>query len=213
MDLRRDEPRRPKRAIATAALLGWIAILALAGWPTEVRPRLLDGAHDASVRFLRLFGMSAGQPLFQTDANPWKQHGYCLYVRATPAPADGSLLFPPGGRCRIYGFHPRLPPVSRATHRMLSSGWELANVGQVEEAAPFPRAIGRAFCLESDTGDAAPDGVDAAWIWYYKHYDDGRVMRRNGLVFAYSCAEQDLTSIEWNPDDASVRAFWGGDAW
>jgi hypothetical protein len=71
------------KAIGTPVLLLYIACLALAGWPTEVRPSFLDGAHDASVRAVRLLGMSAGQPLFSTDASPWKQHGFCLFVRSS----------------------------------------------------------------------------------------------------------------------------------
>ena len=41
--------------------------------------------------------MSAGQPLFQTDVSPWKQHAFCLTLRTD----EGELLFPPGRLARV----------------------------------------------------------------------------------------------------------------
>jgi hypothetical protein len=202
------------RRIGTAVLLVYLAILVLAGWTREIRPQPLDPAHDFSVRALRLLGMSAGQPLFHTSESPWKQHGYCLKVRARPAPAplpvQGELLFPKAGECRIEGFHPRLPPVDRATHRMLSSAWKLAPGGRTQPSDRFAAAIGRAFCLK---GEEPIDRIEATWIWYYKHYDTGQVLRRNGVLFGYDCRAGALSELEWSPEDDAVRAFWGSEPW
>ena len=194
------------KTLGTPVLLLYMALMMLAGWPGEVRPRFLDAAHDASVRIFRLLGMSAGQPLFQTDVNPWKQHGFCLFVRES----GGEILFPPGGECQIEGFHWRLPPVHRATHRMLSSAYREAEGGRIEASDAFARAIGRSSCLEPDE---TPEAIEAVWLWYYKHYDDGSVLRQNGLYFSYSCANAELTERSWGPDDASVLAFWGAPPW
>lgn len=194
------------KTIATGLLLLYMATVALAGWPGQVRPSLLDAAHAASVRAVRLLGMSAGQPLFRTDENPWKQHGFCLFLRRD----GGELLFPPGGECRIEGFHWRLPPVRRATHRLLSAAYRDAEGGRADSSLAYPRAIGRAFCLEPDE---PPESIQAVWLWYYKHYDDGTVLRQNGLTFAYSCDQAELTELTWRPDDDSVLAFWGASPW
>ena len=193
------------KTIGTPVLLLYMATVAMAGWPSEVRPAFLDSAHDTSIRAVRLLGMSAGQPLFQTDVSPWKQHGFCLFVREH----GGEILFPPGNECRIEGFHWRLPPVHRATHRMLSSAYRGAADGRTEASDAFAKAVGRTFCLEQEM----PESVEAVWIWYYRHYEDGRVLRQNGLYFSYSCEEAELTELAWRPDDASVLSFWGAPPW
>ena len=205
------------RRTGTAALLLWMGVVAFAAWPQIARPRFLDPVHDASAAILRLFGISAGQPLFQTDVSPWKQHGYCLFVRERGAP-DAPVLFPPDGECRLLGFHPRLPPVSRATHRMLSSAWKLRDgddAGKLQSDA-FLESIGRAFCRASDrsgsAGDEPPD-LEAVWVWYYRNYDDAKVLRRNGLYFDYSCAEERLVETVWHPTDKLVLARWGSAPW
>lgn len=196
--------------------MAWIAIVALAGWTPEVRPGWLglDRAHDLSVSALRLLGMSAGQPLFHTDASPWKQHAFCLYVRARNASGSGDLLFPADGKCHFEGFHPRLPPVDRALHRMLSSAYTLSLRGDSEAADAFPRAIGRSFCLAPHGAEGeALDGVDVAWIWYYKHYDTGKVLRHDGLFFSYACADGSLGQRRWEPSDAEMQGLWGTPSW
>lgn len=204
-----------KRELGTLLLLLWIAVLVFGAWPPNLRPRLLDPVHDLAVRTLRLFGMSAGQPLFQTDASPWKQYGYCLFVRGTGAGANAPLLYPPGGECRIEGFHPRLPPVARATHRMLSSAWKLRNGTQEQRAQMegYLAAMGRAFCLQSQQAGRPLTGIEAVWIWYYKHYDNGRVLRQNGLYFDYACEDGRLGEVVWHPDDDAVVARWGEEPW
>jgi len=191
------------RTSGTPVLLAVMATIAVAGWPPEVSPAFLDPAHQVAVRALRLFGMSAGQPLFHTDVNPWKQHAFCLTLRTD----TGVVLFPPGGTCHVEGIHWRLPPVNRATHRMLSQAFEEFEAGPDPHADVYPAAIGRAFCLQPAE---RPREVQAVWTWYYKHYDDGSELRRNGLLFAYSCDEARLTTLAWQPDDAAVRRFWGG---
>ena len=203
-----------RRRIATPLLLGWMAVVALAGWTPEVRPAFLDGAQARAVDVLRLFGMSAGQPLFHTDANPWKQHAFCLYLRARPAPASGALLFPADGGCHFLGFHWRLPPVDRALHRMLSTAFGLRGRGEVAQSDAFPRAIGRSYCLSAHGPGGTPlVGLDGAWIWYFKNYDTGQVLRRDGLVFSYTCADATLAEREWQPNDAAVLAVWGTPPW
>jgi hypothetical protein len=151
--------------------------------------------------------MSAGQPLFQTDVGPWKQHAFCLQLRTDA----GEALFPPGGECKVDGFHWRLPPVNRATHRMLSNAYRLWS-GQQHDGHPdaFVEAIGRAFCL---VPDVRPVEVHGLWTWLYKHYDDGSELRRNGLLFGYSCDSGRLTELQWLPDDPSVEGFWGAPPW
>ena len=191
-----------------------MAIVAFAGWTPEMRPAFLDAAQAFAVDVLRLSGMSAGQPLFHTDENPWKQHAFCLYLRARPAPEDGALLFPDDGQCHFQGFHPRLPPVDRALHRMLSSASELSSRGEPNASDAFLRAIGRSFCLEAHSAGSAPiEGVDAVWLWYYRNYDTGKVLRRNGMIFSYACADASLASRVWQPSDPAVLALWGVPPW
>ncbi len=204
-----------KRRAGMIALLLWMAVVALAAWPAIARPGFLDSAHDLSVATLRLFGISAGQPLFQTDASPWKQHGYCLFVRERGTSGEPAVLFPPDGECRVMGFHPRLPPVDRATHRMLSSAWTLRN-GDVESkrlSAGYLESIGRAFCRQTAQEDPPPREVEAVWIWYYRNYDDASVLRRNGLYFDYACAQEQLGEVAWHPNDKAVLARWGTAPW
>jgi hypothetical protein len=200
-----------------------MGIVVLAAWPGIVRPAFLDRPHELSASALRLFGISAGQPLFQTDVSPWKQHGYCLFVReqsrlasgdapAAPEVQAGGMFFPPDGECLIEGLHLRLPPVNRATHRMLSSAWGLGPGGgkQEQQSDAFLASIGRAFCRRSEQ---PPSSVEAVWIWYYRNYDNATVMRRNGLYFDYSCETEQLGEVSWHPDDDAVLARWGAAPW
>ncbi len=161
---------------------------------------------------LRLLGISAGQPLFHTDESPWKQRGACLLVRARPEPVDGGLLFPPGDACDFDGFHPRLPPVNRATHRMLSSAWRAAAAtrGRSEQSDRYPAAVGRHFCTRAEP---RPERIEAVWTWYFLHYETGEERRQNGLIFAYDCAEETLDALFWLPPDPQVAAFWGAPPW
>lgn len=201
-----------KRGLGTVLLLSWMAVLVFGAWPPNLRPRFLDPVHDLAVRTLRLFAISAGQPLFQTDAAPWKQYGYCLFVRETGAGPGAPLLYPPGGSCRIEGLHLRLPPVARATHRMLASAWKLRNGGEEQRAQMdgYLAAMGRAFCLQAEAPIA---GVEVVWIWYYKHYDSGRVMRRNGIYFDHACDRGRLGEVIWHPEDAVLLERWGEAPW
>lgn len=194
------------RTLGTSLLLLYMLVVALAGLTREIRPSFLDGVHRTSARAVRLLGMSAGQPLFQTQSGPWKHHAFCLRVRTD----SGDVLFPPGGECQVEGFHPRLPPVDRATHRMLSAAWRSSRSGRTAASDAYSEAIGRAFCLSAP---GRPATIQTLWTWYYKHYDDGSVLRRNGVLFEYECARARLTTLEWEPDDAAVRAFWGDPQW
>ena len=195
------------RRLTTLLLLGWMALVVFAGWPPQVRPDLLQGVHDLSVHTIRLLGISAGQPLFHTQVNPWKQYAFCLEVRTDA----GEVLFPPGGECDVDGFHWRLPPVNRATHRMLSAAHRIRGEGgRQAESDAYPSAVGRAYCLQPEE---RPAGIQAVWTWYFRHYDDGSVLRRNGVLFAYSCDEARLTTLAWEPDDEAVLAFWGDSPW
>ena len=198
-----------RRQIGAAFVLAWMAVVILAAWPGIVRPGFLDDVHDRATTTLRFFGMMAGQPLFRTVANPWKQHGYCLFLRSS---SDGRMLFPPEGECQVMGVHLRLPPVARATHRMLSSAWESADGGtrRSEESDAYVASVGRAFCRMSDPQPAA---LEAAWIWYYRNYDDGRVLRRNGAIFDYSCEGEQLDDLTWHPGDPAVVEHWGQAPW
>jgi hypothetical protein len=192
-----------RRAIGTCVLLAYLGMVGVAGWPGNVRPAFLDAAHWKAVYALRLLGISAGQPLFQTDVSPWKQHAFCLNLRSD----SGELLFPPGGDCRSKGFLWTIPPLYQATHRLLSSAFDQAQSGRTPGSDAFVAALGRTFCLKTEPRPAEIQGI---WTWYYKHYDDGTVLRSNGLLFVYSCERASLTQLAWQPDDDAVRAFWGG---
>ncbi len=198
-----------KRAVGCGVLF-WMLLLVLAAWPKIVRPAFLDVPRARAYYTLRAFGIAPGQPLFQTDISPWKQHGYCLFVREQGS--AGRTLFPPDGECRIYGFHPRLPPVHRATHRMLSTAWKRRGIGgePTDAEAYLVASIGRAFCRAAEPPVAAVEGI---WIWYYRHYGNGSVNRRNGIYFDYACGSETLGELRWHPDDGEVLERWGSAPW
>jgi hypothetical protein len=186
--------------------------IGLAGWPYAVRPSALQQAHEVAYSTLRSFGISAGQPLFHMENYDWKQYGYCLVLRGRAA--DGTLthLFPPEGKCRFDGVHWRLPPVHRATHRMLSAAWEWAQQGteRTVESDRYLSAITRHFCTRQEP---RPVTVEGLWTWYYRHYQTAEIVRRNGLSLAYDCEQATLSQASWHPNDEAVIGFWGPPPW
>ena len=197
-----------KRNLGMVLVLSWIAILVVGGWPANVRPAFLDAPNHVAYTTLRYFGIASGQPLFQTDATVWKQYGFCFQLRELPAPPGGGLLFPPEGACRFDGFFPRLPPVNRATHRLLAQAWrKKANPGLSNSTL---EGLGRAFCRELED---PPSGLEGVWNWYYRHYETAEVLRQNGAYFDFSCDTERLGEILWHPTDDEIVARWGEEPW
>ena len=96
------------------ALLAYSALLVLSGWPAEIRPGWLDAPANAARFLLGKVGIRGGVAVFEPGPERIVrvQRNDCFRVRGLVAGRGAVLLHPPGGECRIEGFHPSIRPRS-----------------------------------------------------------------------------------------------------
>jgi hypothetical protein len=205
--------------VGAPLLLGYMALLVLAAWPTEIRPSILD---DLNAKLERdLFhgaGITAGQPLFHADEDTdWVRRAFCVKVRGQHGDGNGetSELHPPDELCQVDGFRIRLPPVERALHRILVWAYDASTSGRSPGSASDHHLarIGGHFCTQPGPGGEAQREISLIWYWYHENYTNGQLRRYNALQYRFDCVTAALSDRAWMVGDRDFVAFWGSEPW
>lgn len=193
----------PKR-VGAWLLTGYAIVLAIAAWPPEARPRLLDLPSEAARIALRAFAIKPGVAVFETGRDDPRivVRQDCIRVVGRDAQGVETVFAPPDDRCVTEGARLIVP--------WLEGG--LRTLVLRSPAGLAEPLIGDWFCHGPHWEAHRLREVDVVWTqpWLDLHGDREGVA--NAAAFRWRCDPPGLVERLIRPSDAQLRAFAGGES-
>ena len=225
-----------ERRVFVPLLCGYVALLVLAAWRHEIRPRVFDRATEIAGEALMFVGISPGVAVFTADRGGGpdeKIAALCLEVRGISEdgarrvyPGPGVSCPAPAPRLWVKGeeiFLSRASATMRAAAAAVRAG--ASDPGRIRFAKLLAQSIGAHFVSRDRAADPAADRYLLLWreerISYRTNSRSKRIVALLSWQRTSSRSTDTSTSkststptprvfIAWRPNEATLRERgWG----
>jgi hypothetical protein len=206
-----------RSGLGLCLLVGYAALLVLAGWRHEIRPSALDGAHRFAKGFLVRHGIQPGMSVFNVEGEGGPiTRAHCVEVLGRTANGPASPVYPVDRSCPPEGLRLSVPFEETLVHRLLVELSARMLLLESGKAPPTTQAAARRIlkCMAYHFGARArAAGLEAdefllRWVRHAIDYDSGAAERRNILLMRWRRGELGEPELTWFPPDAVVEAAW-----
>lgn len=205
-----------RRALFTAVLCAYVAVLVLAAWPDPIRPAFLDPPHDLASRMLRLVGWKAGQNVFAIPERVDETYrAFCIRVKAELRGGGETGIGPADGRCPYARIRLHTPASEIFEVHILRLAWKTRKVTRSRHPMEIEMlgSLGRYYCRRArEQGLDATAVVLAEYAWM-ESYADGSIRRQPLVAYDWSCDVGQLRTVHYGMTPQELSRFWGGTPW
>ena len=204
------------RRLFLLALCGYIGVLALAAWPTPLRPAFLERPRGIALKLLAIPGWRAGQDVFTVPRVVTEApRSFCTHAKAFGPAGDELVLRPESGHCRWEGFRWHTPALDIAETKFF---YGLRRSRKRIEGTPeehhYLAVLGRFQCREARARDFEAAHVRLLQYAVMGSYADGSTRIKPLSQFEWDCRREASRRISYYPGREQMQAFWGsGSPW